>query len=134
MTPIKDAAVAQVFEHYPPVARRKLLALRELIFATAAKTNGVGKLEETLKWGEPAYLTSETKSGSTIRIAWKKTKPHQYAMYFNCNTNLIERFRTRFRHTFNFEGNRAIVFEVSELPDTEALTLCIAEALTYHQR
>jgi Domain of unknown function (DU1801) len=134
MTPIKNTAVAHVFASYPANVRVKLMALRELILNTAAKTKGVGEIEETLKWGEPAYLTSETKSGSTIRIAWKKSKPDQYAMYFNCNTNLIERFRTRFRNTFHFEGNRAIVFETSDIPDTDALALCIAETLTYHQR
>jgi Domain of unknown function (DU1801) len=134
MTPIKNVAVVQVFASYPRAVRVRLMLLRELIFDTANKTKGVGEIEETLKWGEPAYLTSKTESGSTIRIAWKKSKPDQYAMYFNCNTNLIERFRTRFRNTFNFEGNRAIVFEKSDIPDTNALALCIAEALTHHQR
>jgi hypothetical protein len=49
--PFQNAAVARVFEAYPPRMRRKLLALRRLIFDTAASTEGVGKLEETLKWG-----------------------------------------------------------------------------------
>ena len=44
------------------------MKLRQLIFDVAAKTKDVGQLEETLKWGEPAYLTSESKSGSLIRI------------------------------------------------------------------
>ena len=58
MRPFDNAAVAQAFAAYPPAMRRKLLALRELIFKTAASTKGVGKLEETLRWGEPAYITS----------------------------------------------------------------------------
>ena len=82
MRPIKNAAVARAFEAYPPKMRRKLMALRELIFKTAAATDGVGVIEETLKWGEPAYLTRQTKSGSTIRIGWKRSRPTQYAMYF----------------------------------------------------
>jgi len=46
-----NPAVAAVFAAYPARVRAKLLALRRLILETAAKTPGVGALEETLKWG-----------------------------------------------------------------------------------
>jgi Domain of unknown function (DU1801) len=131
--PFANAAVAQTFAAYPAGMRRKLLALRELIFQTAAATIGVGDLDETLKWGEPAYLTTKSKSGSTVRIDWKKSNPTRYAMYFNCQTNLIETFKTLFPAEFKFEGNRAIIFEESETIPTEALAYCIATALTYHR-
>ncbi|MBK6594719.1 MAG: DUF1801 domain-containing protein [Burkholderiales bacterium] len=133
MKPFETQAVGQVFDAYPPVMRRRLLAVRELIFATAATTSGVGKLEETLKWGEPAYITSASKSGSTIRIAWKKKSPSQYAMYFNCQTTLIETFKTLFPGEFTFEGNRAIVFDASDKLPMDSLAFCIAAALTYHR-
>ena len=125
--------VAKVFASYPANVRRKLLAIRELIFSSASSIESVGKIEETLKWGEPAYLTSMSKSGSTIRIAWKKSAPSQYAMYFNCQTNLIDTFRSLFRSEFKFEGNRAIVFDESEKVRTDSLRICIAAALTYHR-
>jgi hypothetical protein len=134
MTPFANSAVAAAFDVYPPEPRRKLLALRELIFKTAAATDGVGELEEALKWGEPAYLTTRTKSGSTVRIAWKKAAPTQYAMYFNCQTDLIETFRTLFPADFSFEGNRAIVFDIDARVPTAPLIFCIAAALTYHLR
>ena len=93
-TPFENAAVAGVFESWPPAIRGRLLALRELIFETASATDGVGTIEETLRWGEPAYLTPHSKSGSTVRIGWKKAEPSRYAMYFNCQTDLIETFAT----------------------------------------
>jgi Domain of unknown function (DU1801) len=133
MPPFENVAVAEVFEEYPPQMRSKLLALRELIFQTAALTEGVGKIEETLKWGEPAYVTAESKSGSTVRIGWKKSNPSQYAMYFHCQTNLIERFRMLFPTDLKFEGNRAIVFSKSDIVPTNSLVFCIAAALTYHR-
>ena len=133
MTPYANAAVAQAFAACPPAMRRKLLALRELIFQTAASTPGVGPLEETLKWGEPAYVTSQSKSGSTVRIAWKKARPAQVAMYFNCQTSLVQTFRTLFPTEFKFEGNRAIVFDEADAMPADALALCIAAALTYHR-
>jgi hypothetical protein len=112
--------------------RRKLLAVRRLIFVTAASTEGVGKLEETLKWGEPAYVTSRSKSGSTIRIAPKKADTSQYAVYFHCRTNLVDTFRALFPTELKLEGNRAIVFDESDAVPTDALAVCFAAALTYH--
>ena len=128
-----NAAVRAVFAAYPPSIRRKLLALRSLILETAASTPGVGPLEETLKWGEPAYVT-KSKSGSTIRLGWKESNPGQYAMYFNCQTNLVETFRTLFPSEFKFAGNRAIIFDEVDSPPTDALAYCIGAALTYHRR
>lgn len=109
------------------------MALRELIFETAAATPGVGLLEETLKWGEPAYVTSQSKSGTTVRVAWKQSNPTQYAMYFHCQTHLIETFRSLFPSELRFEGNRAIVFHDSQIVPVDALAICIAAALTYHR-
>ena len=44
MHSFQNFAVAMVFESYPGPARRKLLALRALIFKTAAEIEGVGVL------------------------------------------------------------------------------------------
>lgn len=132
MNPFENQKVAHVFSAYPLPARRRVLHLRELIFETAAATNGVGKLEETLKWGEPSYIASESKKGSTIRIAWKAKTPSQYGIYFNCQTTLIETFKTVFPGEFKFEGNRAIVFDVADALPKKELVFCITAALTYH--
>jgi len=66
--------------------RQRLLALRWLILDTAAATAGVGRIEEALKWGQPSYLTTNPKSGSTIRI--DQVPPGGYALYVHCQTNL----------------------------------------------
>jgi Domain of unknown function (DU1801) len=131
LTPFQNPAVAAKFEGYPPAVRRKLLALRELVFRTAAATPGVGAIEETLKWGEPAYVTPN-KAGSTVRIDWKARDPRRYAMYFNCQTGLVETFRSLFPRDFRFEGNRALVFGIDDRVPTDALSWCVAASLTYH--
>lgn len=132
MTPFQSPAVAAKFESYPPPVRGKLLHLREMVFEVARDTHGVGLLEETLKWGEPAYLTTASGSGSTVRMDWKKSKPAHYALYFNCNTRLVDTFRTLFVDDFVFEGNRAIVLKQDAALPADALRFCIAAALTYH--
>jgi hypothetical protein len=114
--PAPSPAVHQVFLSYPPGIRAKLVQLRERILTTASSIDAVGPVTETLKWGEPAYLTEQSKSGSTIRIGWKAAAPTQYAVYFNCQTSLVDTFRTLFPE-LNFVGSRALVLdEADELP------------------
>ena len=130
MAKIENPEVARVFDSYPEPMRKKMLHLRQIVLDTASETEGVDALEETLKWGEPSYLT---RGGSTIRMDWKARAPNQYAMYFNCNTSLIATFKDVYGDVFTFEGNRAVVFgETDELPFTE-LKHCISLALTYHR-
>jgi hypothetical protein len=78
--------VAEAFAAIPPGLRPKLAALRRLILDIAAKTEGVGDLDETLKWGQPSYLTHKTKSGTTIRIGAIKGSDQLYALFVNCQT------------------------------------------------
>src|SRR6185312_45457 len=108
----QDGAVAAVLESYPKPIASKLLALRKLILDTARATEGVGALEEALKWGQVSYLTSESKSGSTVRIDRVKSAEGQVAVYFHCQTILLEASR--------------------KLPEEE-LRHCVALALTYHR-
>jgi uncharacterized protein DUF1801 len=129
---IANSEVAAVFSSYPKTIRARLMFLRQLVFDTAAETQGVGELEETLKWGEPSYLTPQTRSGSTVRIDWKKNQAEQYAMYFKCTANLVVAFRERFPTTFRYGENRSIIFDINEDIPVEELKSCIALALTYH--
>jgi len=133
MSPIENPAVAEVFDGYPPWIRRRLLALRRLILDAAASTDGVGRIEETLKWGEPAYLTPETRSGSTIRLGWKASAPTEYSLNVHCQTSLIADFREWFPDVFTFDGNRRLVFDQNDPIPEGPLTTCIAAALTYHR-
>lgn len=131
---ITDPSVAQAFGAFPPAMRKRLLVLRALILSVAATTDGVGELQETLKWGEPAYLTLHSRSGSTIRLGrYRNGAPNACALYFNCNTTLVDTFRGIFPHGLRFDGNRAIVIEPDDTLDKPALALCIGAALTYHR-
>ena len=125
--------VQSVFKAYPPGLRAKLMALRELVFDTAAGTAGVGPLTETLKWGQPSYLTEETGSGTTVRIDRRKAG-EGYAVYFHCHSGLLGQFRELYPDTFRYEGKRAIVFEPADRVPARELRHCLALALTHHSR
>jgi hypothetical protein len=129
-----DPAVRAVFESYPPVVQGPLLRLRHMILETAAATEGVGPLQETLKWGQPSYLTAQSKSGSTIRIDGVRGRDDRYALFCHCGSGLIESFRERYPDLFVFGGKRALVFETGAEPPEAALRHCIALALTHHAR
>lgn len=128
-----NADVAAVFAAYPRDVKEKLLRLRELIFEVAAQTDGVGELEETLKWGQPSYLTTQSKSGSLIRIDRLPADVGGYAMYFHCQTTLVDTFKERYPDRFEFGGNRALIFRVTKAIPVAPLRDCIALALTYHR-
>jgi Domain of unknown function (DU1801) len=128
-----DSAVEAVFSAYPKPIRTKLLALRRLILDTAKATSGVGALQETLKWGQPSYLTSESKSGSTIRIDRVKSAANQYAVYFHCQTDLVETFRRLYPSELSYAGNRCILLDAGAKLPEPALRHCVALALTYHR-
>lgn len=134
MKKFSDPNVATVFEAFPKPISGKLIFLRQLIFDTAAETENIGELQETLKWGEPSYLTKKSNMGSTIRINGKKSQPDQYAMYFHCKTKLVDTFKELYKNKFKFEGNRAILFHINDEIPVEELKHCILLSLTYHQR
>jgi Domain of unknown function (DU1801) len=131
---LRDSGVDAVFRAYPKPLKAKLLALRRLILDTASMTNGVGALQETLKWGQPSYLTAETKSGSTIRIDRVKSADSQYAVYFHCQTDLVETFRQLYPTELSYGGNRSILLNADDEIPEAALRHCVALALTYHLR
>ena len=129
---IHNPQVAAVFKSYPEKIRNKLLYLRQLIYETAASLKTVGEIEETLKWGEPSYLTPKSKSESTVRIAWKESMQDQYAIYFKCTANLVPVFREKYPQIFKYGGNRSILFNLDDVVPAVELKNCIALALTYH--
>jgi hypothetical protein len=122
--------VNEVFQKYPESVKEKMDHLRTLVLTTAEEIEGLDKLEETLKWGEPSYLT---KHGSTVRMDWKEKNPDQYAIYFKCTSKLVPTFKAIYGDIFTFEGSRAIVFKLNDQVPEDELRHCISMALTYHK-
>jgi hypothetical protein len=127
--PFRDPAVARAFAGFPAEARPGLHDLRALIFEVAAATPEAGPIVECLKWGQPAYLTAETKSGSTIRLGVPRSGG--FALYTHCRTTLLSDFRHAFGDDFTYEGNRAIHFVPGVPLPRAALAQLIRAALTY---
>ncbi len=129
--PFQSREVAEVFASYPDKCRDRLLHLRRLVFDVAQETPGVGELVETLKWGVPAYLTVNPKSGTTIRLEGKR-QGGSCGLYVHCQTDLIARCREIYPLIFVFEGNRGLIFDAGKEVPEAPLRHFIAMALTYH--
>ena len=110
------------------------MEVRRLIFATANDVDA-GPLTETLKWGEPSYLTEASKSGTTLRLGQPKGQSDKAALFVPCQTTLVAEFRETIDDpAIVLEGNRAILFTFGERLPCDALRHCIAQALTYKRR
>ncbi len=131
-TPFANPAVAAVFDACPKKIRTKLTFLRELIFEIAAKTPGVGKLEETLKWGSPSYLTTDTNSGTTIRIDKITSQRGKFSMCVHCQTTLVGSFKKIYGDAFDYDANRGLILDENDEIPVKELSHFIFMALTYH--
>ncbi|MCI4644645.1 MAG: DUF1801 domain-containing protein [Hyphomonadaceae bacterium] len=131
LTPDCPAPVRAVLDAYPPSAQALIGNIRALVFETAADLPEVGEVTETLKWGEPSYLN---KAGTTIRLAWSAKRPDVIGLFVNCQTTLIDAWRTQYGDVLNCIGNREIRLPLDQPPPEAPLRHCIAMALTYHKR
>tara|TARA_B100001109_G_scaffold255877_1_gene261979 strand:+ start:10453 stop:10881 length:429 start_codon:yes stop_codon:yes gene_type:complete len=125
----RDSKVADKFASYPEEVKPHMEYLRLLVLETA-KELGIEELEETLKWGEPSYLT---KKGSTLRMDWKAKNPNQYALYFKCTSKLVPSFKAVFGDVFEYQKNRAILFQINQEIPIQEVKQCIAATLQYHK-
>ena len=123
--------VKAVLDRHPPALRDKLLALRAAILDVGREEN-VGPIEETLKWGQPSYLT-QNGIGTTIRIDRDDTHGGAMALYVNCNSSLVGEWRERFPDMV-FGGERSLHLTIEADLSDPRLRMCIADALTYHRR
>ncbi len=123
--------VAVHFASWPKDLRARILGLRGMIFDVAEKTDGVGKIVETLKWNVPAYLTTAPKSGTTIRLEGNG-ETGTYGLYVPCSTTLIAQCREIYPKIFTYNKNRGLMFEQNSMIDEDALCHFVAMALTYH--
>ncbi len=130
--PFACAKVEQAFDLDDAEARRGLLVLRALIFDVAAELPAVGRIEETLRWGQPSYITPESKSGSMLRLGVPKGA--RFGVFVHCQSQLIPEYLTTFPAWDRVEGTRAVLFDRPSEIEPLRHGWLIKRALTYHIR
>lgn len=127
------AEVALAFGEFDPASRARLLEVRAEIFAQAKGDPVVGELTEALRWGQPSYLTSASKSGTTIRLGLHGGPSGVPAMFVHCQTSIIEELRNQFPEPSVFDGNRAILLKADGPDVSNLVRIAIGRALRYHK-
>lgn len=126
-----EAQTDEIYGQYAPPVRQRLLQLRRLILETARQNAAVGELEETLKWGQPSFLTVKPKTGTTVRIDKDGSDASDVALFVNCQTSLVSEWRVLYPH-LRYGGNRSVHFRADEpLPEAEICQM-VSMALRYH--
>lgn len=131
MAGFDDPAVAAAFAAFPEPAKPGLMRLRALILETAGHLPKIGRLEEALRWGQPAYLTPDTRSGSTLRLGM--AGDGDFAIFAHCQSRVISRFAHHAPPNTRIKGNRAVLFAHADDIDPDTLRPLIRHALTYHK-
>lgn len=121
--------IAEKFATYPEPVRDGLLKLRDLILEVAAEDSRIGDLQESLKWGQPAYRPKRARVGTTLRM--DATGEDGYALYYHCQSKLGEQYDALYGDRLKMD-HRSISVRSADPPDREILSHCIQMALTYH--
>ncbi len=129
----QNTNVENTFNAYPKIIKQKLLFLREVIFHIANEFDEIGKLEETLKWESPSYLTHSPKSGTTIRLSRVGACNDKCAISVHCQTSLVSEFKEIYPE-LEYDGNRSLIVNINNEFPLEKIRHFIYSALTYHYR
>lgn len=130
MHPFQTPKVKAAYDAFGQKQRVIALILRELVFEVAMDTPQAGEVEETLKWGQPSFITPKTKSGSTLRIG--VTKSGDTGLYAHCGTSIISDYAATFPGDDRIDGNRGVLFSTADDIAKDRLRHLIRHGLTYH--
>jgi hypothetical protein len=126
--PFQSPAIKSALDAFDPSNRAMMLALRDLIFKTAASLP-VGRIEEWLKWRQPSYTTPDTRAATPIRLA--VTKFDRVAILTHCQSTVMSDFRALAPPELQFDGNRALRLDPTTAVPINKITPLIRAALTY---
>ena len=130
-TKFENLDVKREYYKFPKKMQTKMLELREMIFEVANNNKNIGKISETLKWGEPTYQPNQSKTGSPLKINYKKEMGTNFSLYVMSSTDLIETFKKLYPKTFYYNGTREVIINSNKKIPRKEIYNCIELALTY---
>ncbi len=116
------------FRSWPDRAAECAHSVRS-IFVQTAKDIGVNSLEESLKWGEPAWRPK--KGGITLRVAWSTNAPEELGVFVDCKSDLCARMQSDFPRSFRYIAPRVMYIALDETIPEDALTHLAKLAFQY---
>ncbi len=118
---------------WPSDARAIFAEIRALILI-AAKESDAGPIEESLKWGQPAWRPKRPRQGSTLRLDWQVKLPQTLALFVDCKTNLSATMQEIYPSEFQYEANRALRLTLDNPLPRQAIDHLARITFTYHRK
>lgn len=102
------------------------------LFHRIAQERNLGTLEESLKWGQPAWRPARPRTGSTLRMDWHTETPERLDLFVDCKTDLAARMADLYPDLPFNDGRRHLAIDlVWPLPE-QALAHLAELTFTYH--
>ena len=120
--------LAHKFQSWPANAAQYASEIRALFIQTAQNFD-VRDLEESLKWGEPAWRPK--KGGTTLRASWSPKTPTELGLFVDCKSDLCARMQSDFPNDFRFVAPRAMYLPLAQPVPTPAVTHLARIAFRY---
>ena len=102
------------------------------VFQDAAKQADVGTLEESLKWGQPAWRPARPRTGSTLRLFWTPSRATVMQVFVDCKTDLAARMQTLYPDLCN-DGRRRLEINIADALPEQGLAHLAQMTFTYHR-
>lgn len=119
-------------ETWPTAAQAQFQEVRCIVYDVALASD-IGPLDESLKWGQPAWRPKRPRIGSTLRVNWSPQSSTQLCAFVDCKTDLAAQMDVRFPGQFANDGRRALAFDLQTPLDHTAIWQLAHLTLTYHR-
>lgn len=112
-------------------ARDALWACRGLFHDVASQAK-VGPLDESLKWGQPAWRPRAPRTGSTLRMGWSAGRAQHLLLFVDCKTDLAARMRDLYPDLPDNDGRRQIALDLDRPLPEQAVSHLAQMTFCYH--
>lgn len=123
-----DPRFIETLQSFPDEVQGKMEVLRELVHEIAQEEELVTELEETLRWGEPTFISNV---GTSLRMGWSDKRPDQYGLFVQCSSLVIPTIRAVHADALRYDKNRGVLFQNEEDLPLDLLRPMIHAALVY---
>ena len=126
-----NPALKTLITNWSPAAQDTLAQCRA-IFERVSGDSGIGPLDESLKWGQPAWRPKKPRTGSTVRLAWNAEEPTRLAVFVDCKTDLAARVGDLYPEFIENDRRRRMAIDLSAPFPEQAMSHMAAMTFTYH--
>ena len=131
MTPL-PSPLNDVFASWSQTAAATALQCRGLFLDAAARLE-TGPLEESLKWGQPAWRPSRPRTGSTLRMGWDAAEPDALTLFVDCKTDLAARMQETYPTLMAHDGRRRMGVSLNTPLPEQAIAHLAEMTFSYHR-